>query len=110
VEHLDGYGWTLGAVLLGLFWFGIGYNELVARLEHSRQDRGYTSFLVVIGDGVAVVGVAIVIRSLTLVLVMLACLAACGIPMIVGSVRRYMRERAADEAATRERVRASYEP
>ena len=98
-----------GAVLFGLVFFGLWYNVLVAGIEAQNKQRGFVSFLVVLGDFVAVLGFTIAAGSLLAGVVMLSCLAAAGLPMVVGSVRRYVQARSADEARCEEQVRASYE-
>lgn len=86
-------------VLSTLLVFGIVYNALVARLERSGHDRGFTAFLVV--GGVAVtLAAATWLVGLQPVMWLLACFAASGLPMVVGSWARYSRARQKNEQAT----------
>jgi len=93
----------LAAVLMGLLLFGIGYNWFVTRLEQGGHDRGYTSLLVVVGVMVTLAG-ALVVVGWWAVLVVALCFVASGTPMIVGSIARYTRERAAEARLVREMI------
>jgi len=86
-------GWDLVAVMTGLLLFGIVYNAFVAWLERRGHDQGYTALLVVAGTLVTLLGAAVII-GLEDALVVLACFAASGLPMIVGSIARHVQERA----------------
>jgi len=98
---------VFGAVLFGLFCFGVGYNAWVARLEHEGGDRGYMGFIVAVGVAVTGLGFVLIVNSLGLGLVLLACFVASGLPMIVGSVQRHVRARAREEQRAREDARGS---
>jgi len=84
------------AVLLRLLGWGVFYNWLVARLEKKGYDRGYMGFIVSGGVFGVIVGFTVLVGSLDLGMVLLACFAAAGLPMVIGSVARY------NEARTRE--------
>ena len=90
--------WTWGAVLGGLMAFGLAYNGLVGWLERHGYDHGYTALLVVGGVGVTVLASAILI-GWSDALRVLACFAASGTPMVIGSVWRYATERTEEEKA-----------
>jgi uncharacterized membrane protein len=83
--------------MLGLMAFGAFYNHQVARLKEKGRDRGFMSLLVVLGVAVTGIGFALVVWSLPALLVLVGCFVASGIPMIVGSVNRYMEQRAEEE-------------
>lgn len=92
---------VLVAVVFGLTAFGYGYNRWVAGVVKQGQDRGYLSLIVALGVGVTVLGFGLAVWSLWAGLVLLVCFVASGLPMIVGSVSRYMRERAREEMEAR---------
>lgn len=85
--------WRLiGSILFGLFMFGIAFNYFVDHLNGLKD--GYLSLLVVAGVGITLIGVAII--SWQAAVLVLACFAASGIPMIIGEIARniQMREKA----------------
>ena len=85
--------WKLiGSVLFGLFMFGCSFNALVDYLK-DRSD-GYLAMLVTAGVGITLIGAAII--SWQAAVLLLACFAASGIPMIIGEIARsiQMREKA----------------
>lgn len=84
--------------------FGIGYNALVSWLEASGHDRGYTAFLVV-GGCLATVGLGSVVAGLSAGAWFLACFAATGLPMVIGSWARNSSERKQDELRAKEYAR-----
>lgn len=85
----------------GLLLFGLGYNHWLEGVEANGHDRGYMSLIVSLGCAVTVAAYALATNP-WLALVLLAHFAASGTPMIVGSIRRYIHARAAEE---RERQR-----
>lgn len=97
-------------VLAALFVFGIGYNLLVVWVYRQAADHGYMAFLVVGGVIVTLAGFAL-LAGLEMALVAMACFAASGLPMIVGSVLRQLQQRAQAardlEAQAREVLRAN---
>lgn len=96
---------VLAAVVFGLAAFGYGYNRWVAGVVKQGQDRGYLSLIVSLGVGVTVLGFGLAVWSLWAVLVLLGCFVASGAPMIIGSISRYMRERAEEVAQARVEAR-----
>jgi hypothetical protein len=93
---------TLALVLLALF--GLGYNALTEYLEKSGRSRGFVSLLVAAGSAVTILASGFLIGWIP-ALIVLACFGASGLPMIVGSVIRYINARSADEKAARELAR-----
>ncbi len=91
-------------VAAGLVLFGGLYDHLVGRLEEKRLNRGFTSLLVVVGVGVTV-GASALLIGLENALVVLALFVASGLPMIVGSISRYIRERAEEDRRASEMTR-----
>ena len=64
-------------------------------------------FIVAIGVAVTGLGFVIIVGSLSLGLILLACFGASGAPMIVGSVQRHVHARAREERQAREDARGS---
>lgn len=85
-------------VLIGLLFFGCAYAWLIAKLGQHKD--GYTSLLVVAGVLVTLSGAAVVI-GVPAVMVVLACFAASGTPMVIGDVVSYARQRAKDREELR---------
>lgn len=83
------------AVLLGLILFGVLYNLWVEYLINRKYVEGYMSF--VVAGGVAITLVFLAILSWQLAIMVLLGFAASGIPMIIGSISRYIRLRARDQ-------------
>ena len=78
---------------LVLFIFGLGYDFFVTVLERRpRSHNGFTSLLVVLGTLVTLLA-TLPLVGLQNFLIVLVAFAASGIPMIFGSISRYMRER-----------------
>lgn len=96
---------TIGA----LYFFGCYYNRLVEELESNGHDRGFMSLLVVVGVAVTGIGYSIVVNSIEHLLVLVGCFVASGIPMIVGSIKRYNRCRAQEEAESKAQAKASFD-
>lgn len=88
------FGWNLAAVMAGLLVFGVGYNAFVAWLEREGHAEGYVALLVVVGTLVTLAGAAMLIGMEAVVQVGL-CFVASGMPMIIGSCARHVRERRA---------------
>lgn len=88
------FGWNLAAVMAGLLIFGVGYNALVAWLEREGHAEGYVALLVVVGTLVTLAGAMALVGMEAVVQVGL-CFVASGIPMIVGSCARHVKERQA---------------
>lgn len=87
-------------VLTLLLLFGTGYNQLVAALERDGHDKGYTAILVVIGTAVTLL-FALPLIGTDATLKLLACFAASGTPMTIGSMARYAAQRATEERQLR---------
>lgn len=87
------------AVFLALMWFGVGYNALIGLAERRHYLDGFTSLAVALGVLITLAGVAIL--SWQAALIALACFTASGLPMIVGSIARYIRARARETEAIR---------
>lgn len=82
----------IGLVLAVLLLFGVFYDQAVAYMESKFYARGYMAFLVAVGVMATLGGAAVLIGVQAAVLT-LACFAASGLPMVIGSVRRYIIER-----------------
>lgn len=77
----------LSTVFSLLFLFGAAFNWTVAELER-RKVEGYTWVYVVVGVAVTLVGAAFLVGWLNALLVG-GCMAASGLPMMVGAARRH---------------------
>lgn len=87
-------------VLLANFIFGVGYNLLIGWLERKRYLEGYAS-LAVAGGVLATIGLTAFI-SWTYALLALGSFFCSGLPMVIGSIGRYMRTRAYEQELLRE--------
>lgn len=83
------------AVLLGLILFGIVYNLAVDFLASRRYSEGFMSILVALGVFCTLVGISFI--SWPMAMIALLCFAASGLPMMVGSIARYVRKRAKEQ-------------
>lgn len=92
----DRFGAQLGIALV----CGIVYNLVVAHLEKKGYDKGLTSLLVVVGCAFTI-GLAGLQIGWTAMWIVVAFFGATGTPMIVGSLARFVRERAAEIQAVR---------
>ena len=99
-----GLDWTVVGALAGLMVFGVVYNALVAWMERQGHTEGYVAFLVALGVAVTLLGWGLITRHWQDVLLLLCCFVASGTPMLLGSVTRYMAQRARDRAAERAAV------
>jgi UDP-N-acetylmuramyl pentapeptide phosphotransferase/UDP-N-acetylglucosamine-1-phosphate transferase len=91
-------------VLIGLFLFGILYNQLVVWMERQHRDHGYTSILVVGGVAVTLAGMGIIDLwvDVNAFLLGLAAFAASGCAMVIGSIFRHLEQQGrADQAAAK---------
>jgi MFS family permease len=93
----------LAPTLAALVGFGVGYNALVDWLERHGYDRGMTSLLVVAGTGITLLAF-VPIYGWRIVGGLIAGFGASGAPMIIGSLQRYIKERAHSEK--QHRIRA----
>jgi hypothetical protein len=101
MQSMTGFWLNFALVLTGLLLFGSGYNALTGWLEKRDHLRGFVSLAVAVGTGITILASAFLI-GLVPALIVLACFGASGLPMILGSVGRYINARAADEKAARE--------
>jgi hypothetical protein len=83
------------AILLGLVLFGVIYNLLVDFLTSHQFAEGFMSILVAFGVFGTLIGIAFI--SWPVALMAFAGFAASGLPMIVGSITRYVRKRAKEQ-------------
>lgn len=80
------------AVLVALFVTGLGYNKFVEYVQAQLPNRhGVTAFLVVGGVMITLTGF-LILAGLSNYLLALKCFIASGVPMIVGSVKRFNKE------------------
>jgi len=94
---------AISAVFLGLVLFGIGYNALVAWLERRGYTEGYLAFVVALGVIITLAGVAVF--SIHAALLTFGAFIASGLPMIVGSILRYLRKREEAKRAMVEEIK-----
>ena len=99
--ELDKIFWLVEGCLV---LFGIGYDQFVGNLEKQGHERGFTAFLVVVGTLVTLAGLALG-QGLEIAIYVALLFVGSGTPMIVGSIRRYVRQRAEDEQRARDDVR-----
>lgn len=90
-------------VLILLAAFGYAYNRIIASLESQGHDRGYMGFIVALGCLATIVGWRLAIHNpisdIEPGIWLLACFAASGTPMIIGSVDRHIKARDAEQQA-----------
>ena len=94
---------NLIGVLAALFGFGLGYNSLVAWLERTKRHEGYMSIMVIIGTAVTIAASAI-LNGTQATLYTLACFAASGAPMALGSMWRHAQRRTRRQTDLTERI------
>jgi hypothetical protein len=83
-------------IILGLFVFGMGFDRFVNYLANQPGGHeGFTSLLVVVGVAITVIMLWPLIGAEAICYLAVG-FAASGVPMVYGSVRRYMRQRAAE--------------
>lgn len=83
------------ATLLALLLFGVIFNMFVEYLITHKYVEGYMSLVVALGSGITLLGLAIL--SWQLAFLAILGFAASGIPMIIGSITRYIRLRSRDQ-------------
>jgi hypothetical protein len=84
----------LTETLIALFAISVGFNWLVDVAERRGWEEGYVSFFVVLGVGYTVTGAAIGgLISWQDYQYLVLTFVASGLPMIVGSVWRYVKMR-----------------
>lgn len=93
-------------VMVGLFVFGLVYDQIVGVMEARGHADGYTAYLVVFGVLVTIGGIGLMdeltanlINAGVLALVAFAC---SGFPMTFGATWRYMRAREHARKAARD--------
>lgn len=86
-------------VIGGLFAFGVAYAILVNRLHHKGYSEGYTAFLVVAGVLVTLIGNIPLHHQDPFIdfLLLLACFAATGLPMVINDWLGYVWARQSDQ-------------
>lgn len=94
---------VVGMVVLALVLFGIFYNQVVAWLDRSWYMEGYLSLIVALGVFITLLGAAVI--SWQAALLVLVCFTASGLPMIVGSIFRYAKQRAQEQEIVRQGVK-----
>lgn len=87
--------------LVALFLFGWLYNHAVQWLERNGYEDGFTSLLVVGGTAVTLLGLAAIDPHAAMWAI--ACFAASGTPMVLGSIWRYLQRRK-DQAAAAQQI------
>lgn len=87
------------ALFLVLVLFGIGYNALVGWAERVKVIEGFTSFAVALG-ALVTIGVTALINW-QFALVTLGAFTASGLPMIFGSIIRYIQARKQSQESIR---------
>jgi len=96
IGSIMGAHWALFGLMMA---FGIGYNALIAWLEWRGWLEGFVSLAVAGGVGVTLLLVGFIeARAALLVLVSFG---FTGIPMIIGSIVRYMERREKEQERTR---------
>lgn len=98
--QLVAFDWTVFSLTLAaLFFFGIVYAMIVRRMSQNNV-TGQTAYMVVVGVSVALIA-SIPTFGLTIIAVLFAYFAACGLPMVVEYAFRVHEERRKDlDAAT----------
>jgi hypothetical protein len=81
----------LASLYMALILFGFGYNSLIAWSERRGYTKGYMSLFVAFG--VAVTLGATVVISWQFALITTGAFICSGLPMILGSIWRHVRER-----------------
>jgi hypothetical protein len=98
------YDRKLALILISLHLFSWGHDALVGWMERKGHMNGFTSLFVVLGVAYTVGAMGIIIGWDNVQLLALAFIAS-GIPMIVGSISRYIQERKAEEEYLTEQVK-----
>ncbi len=86
-------------VAIGLIGFGVLYNQLTAWI--GEKQRGFTSLLVAGGVGGTIL-IIIPLIGLNAAGIVLGAFVCTGLPMIIGSIARYINERQKEIRAIRE--------
>jgi predicted tellurium resistance membrane protein TerC len=89
------------AVYFALLLFGVIYNAIIEHIERNKYIEGFTSLAVVLGVAVTVLACGFLVGWLTVGIVSLG-FAFSGLPMVIGSVVRYVRARAVSQKMARD--------
>jgi predicted tellurium resistance membrane protein TerC len=81
----------LSGIFFGLVLLGIGYNLLTAWLERHGYMDGITSLVVALGVALTITPFAVI--SLPVALMIAGGFVASGLPMMIGSISRYIKQR-----------------
>lgn len=81
---------SLIAVLLGLMLFGVLYAAAVRSLRNRKREHGQTAWLVVVGNSAVIVAFGL-LAGIAAAVLLTACMAAAGVPMILEYVDDYLR-------------------
>ena len=101
IAQLPGVDWAVfGLVLALLMIFGIAYAALVHYMAQRGID-GQTAWMVVLGTAVTLLGASFLVGWLNALLVA-ACFAASGAPMVIEFVARVENARRSDAQAARD--------
>jgi len=96
IGSIMGANWALFGLMMA---FGIGYNALIAWLEWRGWMEGFVSLAVAGGVGITLLLVGFIDAEAAF-LVLLA-FGFTGIPMIIGSIVRYMQRREHEQEGAR---------
>lgn len=83
----------VSGVVCALLLFGVGYNQMIGLAERRGWLEGFTSLAVAFGAAITLIGAALI--SWPAAVIVLGCFVASGLPMILGSMARYIRAREA---------------
>ncbi|PKN92979.1 MAG: hypothetical protein CVU44_11140 [Chloroflexi bacterium HGW-Chloroflexi-6] len=89
------------AVYFALTLFGVLYNAVIEHMEHHKYIEGFTSLMVAAGVGVTVLACGFLVGWQAAGIVLIG-FAFSGLPMVVGSIVRYVRARAAGQKMVRD--------
>lgn len=88
------------AVYFACLMFGMGYNVFIERLSEKGYLEGFISL--VVAGGVLITLALTAIISWQCTLIVLGAFVASGVPMILGSIWRYVKAREADQNDARQ--------
>lgn len=98
----------LASVYLGLFCFGLAFNQLMAWLDRGGYLHGYTSLAVAIGC-LATIGMTALINP-WFALITAGAFMASGAPMIIGSAWRHASQREKELERMRKEIQGDDAP
>ena len=93
----------ISALIVVLVVFGIIYNALIARAERKHYLEGFTSLAVAMGVSITLVVVAV--YDWRAALTVLIGFMASGVPMMIGSIMRYIKMRNEEQMHERQTAR-----